>query len=79
MTRVGLIDVGDADLREHLIKVIDSKGLKLVCNGERLKVTRALTDNGKDRNTALFQAKDLILKQDTLRSRMSRSPGRLAA
>ncbi len=61
-TQVGLIDLGDADLREHVLKQIEAKKLTVKCRGE-LQVTRAMTDNAKDRNTALTEAAALLRKQ----------------
>ena len=43
MTPVGLIGVGNADLREHLVKTIEAKNLKISCGGKELTVTRAMT------------------------------------
>ena len=43
MTGVGPIDVGSPDLREMLVKVIESKDLKLLCQGNSLKVARVNT------------------------------------
>ncbi len=66
MTRVGLIDVGNADVREYIMKIIEAKNLKVPCAGKSLKIARAMTDNAKDRNTALTGAADLLKKQPGL-------------
>ena len=66
MTRVGLIDVGNADVREYIVKIIEAKDLKIPCAGKSLKIVRAMTDNAKDRNTALTGAADLLKKQPGL-------------
>ena len=63
MTAVGMIDVGDADIREHIVHTIERKKLHVTCAGKELKVTRAMTENAKDRNTALRNAADLLKKQ----------------
>jgi hypothetical protein len=63
MTAVGMIDVGDADIREHIVHTIERKKLRVTCAGKELQVTRAMTENAKDRNTALRNAADLLKKQ----------------
>ena len=63
MSSVGLIDVGCPDLREHLIKSIESKGLKMPCSGKDLKIARAKTKSASDRDGALKKACDLLKKQ----------------
>ena len=63
MTGVGLIDVGCPDLREMLMKTIESKDLKLVCRGKNLKVRRAKTQSASERDIALMKAAGLLSKQ----------------
>ena len=63
MSKVGLIDVGCPDLRELLMKSIDSKGLKVQCGGKELKVARAKSQSARGRDDALYQAADLLKKQ----------------
>ena len=63
MTGVGIIDVGDADLREFVLKTIDTKKLTMKGQGHSLVVTRALTDKARDRNTAIFSAVELLKKK----------------
>ena len=47
MSRVGIIEVGDADLREFVLKTIVAKKLTMKVQGNNLTITRALTDNAK--------------------------------
>ena len=63
MTPVGLIDVGNADLREHLVKTIEAKNLKISCGGKELTVTRAMTRSADARNKALRNAADALKEQ----------------
>ena len=58
-----LDDVGDADLREFVLKTIDTKKLTMKGQGHGLVVTRALTDKARDRNTAIFSAVELLKKK----------------
>ena len=63
MTGVGPIDVGSPDLREMLVKVIESKDLKLLCQGKSLKMARSNTKTARDRDGALVKATDFLKKQ----------------
>ena len=69
MTGVGLIDVGCPDLRELLVKTVESKGLKVQSGGKELKVVRALTRSASDRNKAIREAADLLKKQKGLQEK----------
>ena len=63
MSRVGIIEVGDADLREFVLKTIVAKKLTMKVQRNNLTITRALTDNAKERNTAMFSAVELLKKE----------------
>ena len=63
MTSVGLIDVGSPDVREMLMKAIESKDVKVLCQGKQLKVARAKTKIASDRDSALIKAADFLKKQ----------------
>ena len=63
MTKVGLIDISCPDLRESLMRSIDSKGLKVHIAGKNLNVARAKSQSARDRDDALFKAADLMKKQ----------------
>ncbi len=63
MSGVGLIDVGCPDLRELLIKSIESKGLKVQSGGKDLKVARAKSQSARDRDGALAKASVILKKQ----------------
>ena len=63
MSGVGLFDVGCPDLRELLIKSIESKGLKVQSGGKDLKVARAKSQSARDRDGALAKASVILKKQ----------------
>ena len=58
-----MIDVGDADVREHCLREIEAKKLTFSCGGQTLKVQRAHTDSAKNRNTALREAATKLRKE----------------
>ena len=63
MTAVGFIEVGDPDVREFVLREVTSRKLSVRCRNQNLAVVRAMTDQSKERNAALFAAAD-ILKQE---------------
>ena len=63
MTGVGLIDVGNPDIREMLMKIIESKDLQLPSHGKNLNLRRAKTQSASDRDMALVKAAELLKKQ----------------
>ena len=63
MSGVGIIEVGDADLREFVLKTIVAKKLAMKVQGNNLTITRALTDNAKERNTTILSAVELLKKE----------------
>ena len=63
MTQVGLIDVGNADLREHMVKTVEARNLKVSCGGKELTVTRSMTRSADARNKALRNAADALKEQ----------------
>ena len=67
MSGVGVIDVGDADLQEFVLNAIHAKKLTMRVQGNNLTITRALTDNAKERNTAIRSAVDLLKKEAGVR------------
>ena len=63
MTAVGFIEVGDPDVREFVLREVTSRKLSVRCRNQNLAVVRAMTDQSKERNAALFAAAE-ILKQE---------------
>ena len=63
MTAVGFIDVGDPDVREFVLREVVSRKLSVKCKNQNLSIVRAMTDQSKDRNTALYKASALFKKE----------------
>ena len=63
MTAVGFIDVGDPDVREFVLREVETRKLSVKCKNQTLSIVRAMTDQSKDRNTALFTAAALLKKE----------------
>ena len=63
MSGVGISEVGDADLREFLLKTIVAKKLTMNVQGNIVTIPRALTENAKKRNTAIFSTVELLKKE----------------
>ena len=66
---VGIIDVGDPDVREFVLRQIETRKLGMQFHGETLTIVRALTDNAKDRNSALFSAAEMLKKDARVREK----------
>ena len=67
MSAVGIIDVGDPDVREFVPKQIETRKLGMQFHGETLTIVRARTDNAKDRISALFSATEMLKKEAGVR------------
>ena len=53
----------DPDVREFVLRDVESRKLSLKCRNQNLSIVRAITDQREDRNAALFTAAEL-LKQE---------------
>ena len=67
MSAVGIIGVGDPDVREFVLRQIETKKMGIQFHGEKLSIVRALTDNAKDPNSALFSAAEVLKKEAGVR------------
>ena len=67
MCAVGIIDVGDPDVREFVFTQMETNKLGMQFHGETLSILRALTDHAKDRNIALVSAAEMLNKEAGMR------------
>ena len=67
MSAVGIIDVGDPDVREFDLKQIETKTIGMQFHGGTLSIVRALTHSAKDSNSALFLAAEVLKKEAGVR------------